>query len=99
MNAIDGSGKSTRHTVVKSAILACLLGLAAMGFAADKPEFDSLCATGLAMGQKIKTDCSVNWTNPQDGKVYCFSNDAAKSIFLQDATVNLRKAHREFGRQ
>jgi hypothetical protein len=99
MNAINDSGNSRRHALVKGAILAGLLGLASMGFAAERPEFDSLCATGLAMGQKIKTDCSVNWTNPQDGKVYCFSNDAARSIFLQDATVNLRRAHKEFGRQ
>ena len=40
--------------------------------AAPKGEFDDSCAMGLASGQVVKTDCSVNWTAP-DGKVYCFS--------------------------
>ncbi|MGA8688762.1 MAG: hypothetical protein WB662_02335, partial [Methyloceanibacter sp.] len=42
-----------------------------------KGEFDNSCAMGLASGQVVKTDCSVNWT-AEDGKVYCFSSEASK---------------------
>lgn len=49
---------------------------------------------GLASGQEVKTDCSVNWTAP-DGKVYCFSTEASKQTFLKDPDENIEKA-REF---
>src|SRR6476620_4747315 len=39
--------------------------------ASPKGEFGNECATGLASGQEVKTDCSVSWSAP-DGKVYCF---------------------------
>ena len=38
-----------------------------------KGEFDDQCTMGLASGQTVKTDCSVNWTDT-DGDVYCFSS-------------------------
>ena len=50
---------------------------------APKGEFDDSCAMGLASGQVVKTDCSVNWTAP-DGKVYCFSTEASKEAFPQE---------------
>jgi hypothetical protein len=56
-----------------------------------KGEFDNSCAMGLAEGQTVKTDCSVNWTAP-DGKVYCFSSDKSKETFLQNADANIKKA-------
>ena len=59
-----------------------------------KGEFDNSCAMGLASGQVVKTDCSVNWTAP-DGKVYCFSREASKEAFLKNPTENIQKA-REF---
>ncbi len=49
---------------------------------------------GLAEGQSVKTDCSVNWTD-KDGKVYCFSSEASKDAFLKNPTENIQKA-REF---
>ena len=49
---------------------------------------------GLASGQTVKTDCSVNWTAP-DGKVYCFSTEASKETFLKNSDENIQKA-REF---
>src|SRR6476659_3310301 len=45
--------------------------------APPKGEFDNSCTMGLASGQVVKTDCSINWTAP-DGKVYCFSREASK---------------------
>ena len=59
-----------------------------------KGEFDASCAMGLAEGQVVKTDCSVNWTG-EDGKVYCFSSEGSKAAFLKNAPENIQKA-REF---
>jgi hypothetical protein len=59
-----------------------------------KGEFDASCAMGLAEGQTVKTDCSVNWAGP-DGKVYCFSTEDSKAAFLKNAPENIQKA-REF---
>lgn len=59
-----------------------------------KGEFDNACALGISEGKVVKTDCSVNWTGP-DGKVYCFSGENSKEIFLKNAEANLKKA-REF---
>ena len=53
-----------------------------------KGEFDNSCAMGLAEGQTVKTDCSVNWTAP-DGKVYCFSTEKSNETFLKNAEANL----------
>jgi YHS domain-containing protein len=56
-----------------------------------KGEFDNSCAMGLAEGQTVKTDCSVNWT-ATDGKVYCFSSEKSKEAFLKNAEANIKKA-------
>ncbi|MGH6803611.1 MAG: hypothetical protein ACREC3_09620, partial [Methyloceanibacter sp.] len=63
----------------------------AMTAAPVKGEFDDQCAMGLASGQNVKTDCSVNWTD-EDGHVYCFSSEASKESFLKDPAGNLKKA-------
>jgi YHS domain-containing protein len=60
-----------------------------------KGEFNDSCAMGLASGQVVKTDCSVNWTAP-DGKVYCFSTEASKEAFLKNPDENMQKAHEFF---
>ncbi|MGC2408595.1 MAG: hypothetical protein WA441_00905 [Methyloceanibacter sp.] len=59
--------------------------------ASAKGEFDNSCTMGLAEGQTVKTDCSVNWAAP-DGKVYCFSREASKETFLKNADENIQKA-------
>jgi YHS domain-containing protein len=56
-----------------------------------KGEFDNSCVMGLASGQVVKTDCSINWI-ADDGKVYCFSSEASKEAFLKDPTENIQKA-------
>src|SRR5262249_25016093 len=48
-----------------------------------KGEFSNECAMGLAAGQEVKTDCSVNWTA------------RSKKAFLKDPDENIQKA-REF---
>ena len=82
---------------IQTAILAVPLGISFLTFAED--EFNKECAMGLAMGQHIPTDCSVNWTDPADGKTYCFSSTKTKDMFLNAPTVNLKKAQAEFGRR
>lgn len=84
--------------VMQMAILAVLLGVSSLLFAAEG-EFNKECAMGLAKGQHIPTDCSVNWTDPADGKTYCFSSTKTKDMFLNAPTVNLKKAQAEFGRR
>jgi hypothetical protein len=54
-------------------------------------EFDNQCAMGLASGQNVKTDCSVNWTD-EDGHIYCFSSEPSKEAFLKDPAGNIKKA-------
>jgi hypothetical protein len=55
-------------------LLALPVGIAvialALAFASPAPaaEFNDQCAMGLASGQNVKTDCSVNWTDA-DGHV------------------------------
>jgi YHS domain-containing protein len=74
------------------AVIALALAFASPAPAADvKGEFDDQCAMGLASGQNVKTDCSVNWTD-EDGHVYCFSSDASKEAFLKDPAGNIKKA-------
>ena len=71
---------------------ALTLGLAGPLSAAEtKGEFDDQCAMGLASGQTVKTDCSVNWTD-EDGHVYCFSSEPSKEAFLKDPAGNIKKA-------
>jgi YHS domain-containing protein len=90
-----------------SAILAAALclGSAGLTIAADDMspamadgEFGDSCTMGLASGQTVKTDCSVNWTD-EDGKVYCFSSENSKSSFLKDPAGNIAKAKEFLGKQ
>ena len=46
-------------------------------------EFDSLDPLGVAAGARIKADCSLNWINPDDGKLYCFSSGTSLVYFLE----------------
>src|SRR3984957_3826532 len=57
-----------------------------------KGEFDSLDPIGIAAGAKIKADCSLNWINPDDDKLYCFSSGTSLEVFLDKPQVNLERA-------
>jgi hypothetical protein len=57
-----------------------------------KGEFDSLDPIGIAAGAKIKADCSLNWINPDDDKLYCFSSGTSLEIFLESPHANLVRA-------
>jgi hypothetical protein len=57
-------------------------------------EFDSLDPIGVAAGARIKADCSLNWINPDDDKLYCFSSGTSLEIFLDSPHENLARARR-----
>jgi YHS domain-containing protein len=85
------------RTYVTSAIAgAFALGLATAALAATG-EFGNLCAQGLATGQKIETDCSIN--AQVDGKTYCFGSEDAKAAFMKDPQGNVAKAQQTYDKQ
>jgi hypothetical protein len=56
-----------------------------------KGEFGNSCAMGLARGEQVDTDCSINW-KAEDGKIYCFGSEQSRAAFLKDPAATLRKA-------
>jgi len=65
---------------------------AAVPFKPMNGEFESLDPIGLAAGARIKADCSLNWINPDDGKLYCFSSGTSLEVFLDQPQANLERA-------
>ena len=61
-----------------------------------KGEFDNLDPLGVAAGARIKADCSLNWINPDDGKLYCFSSGTSLEFFLDKPQTNLERARRSW---
>jgi hypothetical protein len=59
-----------------------------------KGEFDNNDPIGLYAGVKIKADCSLNWTDPDDHKLYCFSS-ATSLVFFLDAPAHYLESARE----
>jgi YHS domain-containing protein len=92
--------KQTR-TAVLIALVLCSAPLAATqaadsaGAVASVPaaqvQFGGQCVEGLSVSRHVVTNCATTWTD-KDGKVYCFSSDAAKKTFLENPTENLQKA-------
>ena len=79
-----------RKRWIASLLIAATCSFPAWVFAAE-PEFGGYCAMGLVKHQRIKTDCTANWTS-KEGKLYCFSSEAAKSEFLTTADENIQRA-------
>ncbi|MDJ0511977.1 MAG: hypothetical protein QNJ62_00885 [Methyloceanibacter sp.] len=44
-------------------------------------EFENYDPIGLINGELIRTDCSINYTDPDDKKVYCFNSATALVYF------------------
>lgn len=47
---------------------------------------------GLMNGQFIKADCSINWTNPDSGRLFCFSTPTSMAYFLYWPRRNTERA-------
>jgi hypothetical protein len=99
---------SVRTSLLKAAVLStalaavCTATTAAEGIwkavvprpGTMKGEFDNNDPIGLYAGVKIKADCSLNWTNPDDHKLYCFSS-ATSLVFFLDAPAHYLESARE----
>jgi hypothetical protein len=59
---------------------------------AMKSEFDGFDPIGIAAGARIKTDCSLNWVNPDDGSRYCFSSGTSLEFFLDEPHASIARA-------
>ncbi|MDO9206466.1 hypothetical protein [Methylotenera sp.] len=56
----------------------------------SKVQFGGHCTTGLSMGKLIATDCSIQVS--RGGKVYCFGNEEAKEMYMQQPKTIIKKA-------
>ena len=65
--------------------------------AAATGEYDNMCAMGLALEKKVETDCSISGVI--GGKTYCFGNQQAKTLFMEDPEGNLAKAQAFYSKQ
>lgn len=54
------------------------------------PAYDGICATGVAMGMKLKSDPKLFVVH--DGKAYLFSDAKAKGMFEKDTAGIIAKA-------
>jgi hypothetical protein len=63
-----------------------------------KGEFDNNDPIGLTAGVAIKADCSLNWTNPDDHKLYCFSSATSLVFFLDAPADYLESARRHWAK-
>jgi YHS domain-containing protein len=77
-------------TIYLALALAGAMLFATAATAATTGEYDNMCTMGLALGQNVETDCSIN--SEIDGKTYCFGNEEAKTLFMKDPEGNLAKA-------
>lgn len=57
-----------------------------------KGAFDDHDPIGLAAGKMIPADCSINWTDPDTHKLYCFSSATSLVYFLNAPHTNIARA-------
>jgi hypothetical protein len=55
-------------------------------------EFDNCDPLGVAAGARIKADCSLNWSDPDDGRLYCFSSGTSFEVFMETPHTNIQRA-------
>jgi hypothetical protein len=59
-------------------------------------EFDNNDPIGITAGVRIAADCSINWVDPDDKKLYCFSSATSLVFFLDAPQDFLRRARKEW---
>lgn len=57
-------------------------------------EFGGYDPIGVANRQWIKADCSINWTDPDTQKLYCFTVGTSLVYFLQWPKANEERARK-----
>jgi hypothetical protein len=55
-------------------------------------EFNSMDPLGVAAGALIKADCSLNWVDPDNGALYCFSSGTSLEYFLDHPKISILRA-------
>jgi hypothetical protein len=60
--------------------------------------FDSNDPVGLTAGARIKADCSINWVDPDEGQLYCFSSATSLEVFLDAPRAYLERARVQWRR-
>ena len=61
-------------------------------------EFDSYDPVGLMAGALIRADCSINWRDPDTGKLFCFSTGTSLNYFQDFPKANTKRAREGFER-
>jgi hypothetical protein len=59
-----------------------------------KGGFDDHDPIGLAAGELIPADCSINWIDPDTHKLYCFTSATSLVYFLDAPHANLARAEK-----
>jgi hypothetical protein len=59
-------------------------------------EFGNNDPVGLAAGQLIPTDCSINWIDPDDHKRYCFASATSLGYFVEWPKANSERARKNW---
>ena len=59
-------------------------------------EFDSNDPIGVMAGERIWADCSINWTDPDSHRLYCFSSATSLVFFLEAPQDYLRRATKQW---
>jgi YHS domain-containing protein len=83
-----------RAYLKSAAVGALVLGMTTAALAG---EFGNMCTMGLATGQDIQTDCSIN--SQLLGKTYCFGSKEAMAQFMKDPEGNLTKAQAYYSKK
>ncbi len=59
-------------------------------------EFDNNDPIGVMAGVRIWADCSINWTDPDSQRLYCFSSATSLVFFLEAPQEYLRRARKQW---
>jgi hypothetical protein len=59
-------------------------------------EFQSNDPIGIMAGARIWADCSINWTDPDSQRLYCFSSATSLVFFLEAPQEYLRRAAKQW---
>jgi hypothetical protein len=63
-----------------------------------KGEFDNYDPVGLMAGALIHADCSINWRDPDTGKLFCFTTGTSLNYFQDFPKANTKRAAEQFER-
>jgi hypothetical protein len=97
-DSFDSREESFRSALVSHGVNATDPDHAGIWKAATPPlgsmrgEFESNDPIGLSAGVRIKADCSINWVDPDSGKLYCFSSATSLVVFLDTPHSYLARA-------